>query len=50
MVLADSSKVGIERTIKFAELSDVDTLVTDREISASDRRAFEATGLEVVIA
>jgi DeoR family fructose operon transcriptional repressor len=50
VVLADSSKVGVERTIKFAELSDVDTLVTDREISASERRAFEATGIEVVIA
>ncbi len=50
VVLADSSKVGIERTMKFAELSDVDTLVTDREISANDRRRFEATGLEVVIA
>jgi DeoR family transcriptional regulator, fructose operon transcriptional repressor len=50
VVLADSSKVGIERTMKFAELADVDTLVTDREISANDRRRFEATGLEVVIA
>ena len=50
VVLADSSKVGVERTIKFAELSDVDTLVTDREISASERKAFEATGLEVVTA
>ena len=50
VVLADSSKVGVERTMKFAELTDVDTLVTDRGISATARRSFEATGLEVVIA
>ena len=30
VVLADSSKVGVERTIKFAELSEIDTLVADK--------------------
>ena len=50
VVLADSSKVGVERTVKFAELSDVDTLVTDKEISASDRRAIEHAGVEVITA
>ena len=50
VVLADSSKIGVERTIKFAELSDVDTLVTDKEISASDRRAIENAGVEVITA
>jgi DeoR family fructose operon transcriptional repressor len=50
VVLADSSKIGVERTIKFAELSDVDTLVTDKEISASDRRAIEHAGVEVITA
>ena len=29
VVLADSSKVGEERTVRFADLSDVDVLVTD---------------------
>jgi DeoR family fructose operon transcriptional repressor len=48
VVLADSSKVGVERTMKFAELSDIDTLVTDKEISTSDRRAFERAGVEVM--
>ncbi len=50
VVLTDSSKIGVERTIKFAELSDVDTLVTDKEISASDRRAIEHAGVEVITA
>ncbi len=50
VVLADSSKVGVERTVKFAELSDVDALVTDKEISASDRRAIEKAGVEVITA
>lgn len=50
VVVADSSKIGVERTIKFAELSDVDTLVTDKEISASDRRAIEHAGVEVITA
>ena len=47
-MLADSSKVGVERTIKFAELSDVDTLVTDKEIATSDRKAIERAGVEVI--
>lgn len=50
VVLADSSKIGVERTIKFAELSDIDTLVTDKEISPSDRRAIEKAGVEVITA
>ena len=29
VVLADSSKIGLERTVRFAELSDIDILVTD---------------------
>ena len=48
VVLADSSKVGVERTIKFAELSAVDTLVTDKEIAPSDRRSIERAGVEVI--
>jgi len=50
VVLADSSKVGVERTMKFGELADVDTLVTDKEIETSDRRAFERAGVEVITA
>jgi DeoR family fructose operon transcriptional repressor len=48
VVLADSSKVGVERTIKFAELSEIDALVTDKEIATSDRRSIERAGVEVI--
>jgi DeoR family transcriptional regulator, fructose operon transcriptional repressor len=50
VVLADSSKIGVERTVRFAELSQVDTLITDDGISDVDRTAFEAADVEVVIA
>ena len=50
VVLADSSKIGVERTVRFAELSQVDTLITDEGISAEDRTAIEAAGVEVVVA
>ena len=49
VVLADSSKVGVERTIRFAELSLVDTLITDVGISDDDRTTFETAGVEVVV-
>jgi len=50
VVLADSTKIGLERTVRFAELTDVDVLVTDDGISRADRKAFESAGLDVVIA
>jgi len=48
--LADSSKVGSESPVRFAELTEVDVLVTDDGIPAADRRALERAGVEVVIA
>jgi DeoR family fructose operon transcriptional repressor len=48
VVLADSTKVGQERTVRFAELGDVDVLVTDDAIATADVKAFEAAGLDVV--
>ena len=48
VVLADSTKVGQERTVRFADLADVDVLVTDEAIDTADAKAFEASGLEVV--
>ena len=50
VVLSDSSKIGEEQLVRFAELSDIDVLVTDDGISDDDRRALEADGVEVVIA
>jgi len=50
VVLADSSKIGVERTVRFASLAAVDTLITDDGITQADRAALEAAGLEVVVA
>jgi DeoR family fructose operon transcriptional repressor len=50
VVLADSTKIGLESTVRFAELADVDVLVTDDGISRADRKAFVSAGLDVVIA
>lgn len=50
VVLADASKVGQERTVRFADLEDVDVLVTDAAIDEADVTAFEAAGLDVVVA
>ncbi|MGI8644746.1 MAG: DeoR/GlpR family DNA-binding transcription regulator [Nocardioides sp.] len=50
VVLADASKIGVERTVRFAELSRVDMLITDEGIADTDREAFEAAGVEVVVA
>ena len=50
VVLADSSKLGVETAVRFATLDGVDALVTDSDIDAADRRALEQAGIEVVIA
>ncbi|WP_243057343.1 DeoR/GlpR family DNA-binding transcription regulator [Nocardioides sp. SR21] len=48
--LADSSKVGSESPIRFAELAEVDVLITDDGIAAADRRDLERAGVQVVVA
>lgn len=48
--LADSSKVGAEAAVRFAEIIEVDVLVTDAGIAAADRTALEQAGVEVVVA
>ena len=50
VVLADSTKIGLETAVRFATLEDIDTLVTDGGIDRTDRRDLERAGLEVVIA
>jgi DeoR family fructose operon transcriptional repressor len=50
VVTADSSKVGREEFVSFAPISDVDILITDREISDDDRAQFAERGVEVVVA
>jgi len=50
VLLADSSKIGREHTVRFAQLSDVDVLVTDAGISDLDVKALSDFGIEVVVA
>ncbi len=50
VVLADSSKIGVETPVRFAAVCDVDVLITDSGISDASRTALEKAGLEVVVA
>lgn len=50
VVLADATKIGQETAQRFAELSDIDVIVTDAGIDPRDQAALEAHGPEVVIA
>ena len=47
VALADSSKIGQERTVRFARVDEVDVLVTDSRIDAADQQQLEAAGLEI---
>lgn len=49
VVLADSTKIGQERMVKFADLRDVDVLVTD-QLKSLDRTVLREAGVEVVVA
>jgi DeoR family fructose operon transcriptional repressor len=50
VVLVDSSKIGREQTVRFADLRDVDVVVTDSDIERSDVEALEHQGVEVLVA
>lgn len=50
VVLTDATKIGVESSLRFASLRDIDVLVTDPSISRADHRAIEKAGVEVVIA
>ena len=50
VVLTDSSKIAHESTVRFADLDQVDVVVTDDGISESDRSALADHDIEVVIA
>ncbi|MGZ8813542.1 MAG: DeoR/GlpR family DNA-binding transcription regulator, partial [Mycobacterium sp.] len=50
VAVADSSKVGLEDFVSFAPLSSVHTLITDSEITDTDRAQFTEQGVEVVVA
>ncbi|MEV4915913.1 DeoR/GlpR family DNA-binding transcription regulator [Streptomyces tirandamycinicus] len=48
VLLADSAKYGEEHFARFADLADVDVLITDSGLSPEDAAAVEAAGTEVV--
>lgn len=48
VALADASKVGQERTVRFAALSEIDVLVTDSGVATADAQVFETAGLEII--
>lgn len=50
VVLADSSKIDREDLSSFADLNDVDVLVTDDDIDPVTSAALSARGIDVVIA
>ncbi len=50
VVLADASKIGNDSTVRFADLADIDVLVTDAAIDEVDRKELEAEGVTVVVA
>ena len=49
VVLTDSSKIGHESTVRFAELSQVDVVITDDGITPDDRASLVDHDIEVVI-
>lgn len=49
-VLADASKFGVDYLVRFAELDDVDALVTDARLEPSSVEVLRATGLRVDLA
>ena len=50
VVLADASKIGVESSLRFARIDEVDVLVTDDGVADADRRTLTRAGLEVVVA
>ena len=50
IVLADSSKLGREHLIRFADVADIDALVTDDEADPALIAELEQQGLEVIVA
>lgn len=48
VLLADHTKVGQEHFVRFAEIGEIDVLVTDRAVEEEAVREIEAAGVEVV--
>ncbi|HEY5586992.1 MAG TPA: DeoR/GlpR family DNA-binding transcription regulator [Ruminiclostridium sp.] len=50
IVLCDSSKIGRSSFAQFAEIQQVDIIITDRGIEDNLRKGFESQGIEVMVA
>jgi DeoR family fructose operon transcriptional repressor len=50
VVLADATKIGVEHLVRFAELDQLDVLVTDDRAARSQLAPFEDAGIKVVVA
>jgi DeoR family fructose operon transcriptional repressor len=50
VALADASKFGVETAVRFAAPGEIDVLVTDSDVSPTDRRALTKAGIDVVVA
>ena len=50
VALADASKFGVETAVRFATPGEIDVVVTDSDLSTTDRRALTKAGVEVVLA
>ena len=50
VVVADSSKIGVEHMISFGAAARIDVLVTDSDISIAARKELQEYGIEVVVA
>ncbi len=50
VVLADATKLGLEAAVRFADVDQVDVLVTDATVADADVRDLEQAGIEVVVA
>jgi DeoR family transcriptional regulator, fructose operon transcriptional repressor len=48
VLLADHTKVGSDHLVKFADLEDIETFVTDAQLDPTGAEAFEAAGLTVI--
>ncbi len=50
ILLADSTKFGMIRSEYFADLDDIDVIVTDSTLSKEQRRIIEEKGIELILA
>jgi DeoR family fructose operon transcriptional repressor len=50
VVLADHTKFGQEHFVRFAELDDIDVVVTDEHVDVADLLPLRVAGTEVVVA